>query len=85
MFQASEIEEFAKKYAYIFRQYGFKKGDGIHMVVGNKNHSYLALLGALYLGGFASCGDVALDSKAISGNVKIFKNLEMYFKTHNFL
>ena len=55
------------------------------MVVGNKNHSYLALFGALYLGGFASCGDVALDSKAIAGNVKIFKNLEMYFKTHNFL
>ena len=40
------------------------------MVVGNKNHSYLALFGALYLGGFGSCGDVALDSKAIAGNAE---------------
>ena len=52
----------------IFRQYGFGKGDGIHMVLGNRNHSFLALFGALLLGGFGSCGDIALDAPAIAGN-----------------
>ena len=54
------------------------------MVVGNKNHSYLALFGALYLGGFGSCGDVALDSNAIAGMVEIFTTLKMHFKTYHF-
>ena len=65
--KASEIEIHARKYAVIFRQYGFRKGDGIHLVVGNRNHSFLVLFGAFLLGGFGSCGDTALDETHISG------------------
>ena len=65
--KASEIEIYARKYAVIFRQYGFRKGDGIHLVVGNRNHSFLVLFGAFLLGGFGSCGDTALDETNISG------------------
>ncbi len=66
---ASEIEAGAKKYALVFKQLGFKKGDGLHMVAGNYNNSFLALFGAWILGGYGSCGDVNLDSKAIAGQV----------------
>ena len=62
----------------IFRQYGFGKGDGIHMVLGNRNHSFLALFGALLLGGFGSCGDIALDAPAIAGNLCRRRNQVKY-------
>ena len=57
------------RFAAIFHKLGLKKGDGIHMVVGNYNNSFLALFGAWLLGAFGSCGDVNLDAKAIAGQV----------------
>ena len=42
------------------------------MVVGNRNHSFLVLFGAFLLGGFGSCGDIALDETNIAGNWHYF-------------
>lgn len=63
--KASEIEPTVIKYAKIFQELGFNSGDGIHILVGNDNHSFLTVFAAWHLGGFASCGDVNLDANAI--------------------
>lgn len=63
--KASEIEPTVAKYAKVFQRLGFASGDGIHLIVGNHNHSFLTVFAAWHLGGFASCGDVNLDANAI--------------------
>lgn len=67
--RASDIEPETKKIASVFHNFGFRKNNGIHIVVGNYNSSFLALFAAWYLGGFGSCGDIALDAKAIAGQI----------------
>ena len=66
---ASDFEILSKKFAVFFKNLGLEKGDVIHLVVGNYNESYGAIGGIWILGGVASCGDVALDDKAIAGQV----------------
>jgi len=45
-------------------------GEGtIHLVCGNHNYTFSALAGAWILGAKVSCGDIALDSKAIARQV----------------
>ena len=39
--KASQIEDIVNKFSVIFDEYGFGKGHGLHMVVGNRNHSFL--------------------------------------------
>ena len=55
----------------LLKRLGFKKGDGIHLVVGNENLSFIAIFAAWTLGGFVSCGDIALDATAIASQVII--------------
>ena len=66
---ASDFEILSKKFAVFFKNLGLEKGDVIHLCVGNYNESYGAIGGIWILGGIASCGDVALDDKAIAGQV----------------
>ena len=54
-----------KIYSYIF----LNPGDTVHLIVGNHNHSYVALGGIWILGGIGSLGDIALDPRAIAGQV----------------
>ena len=44
-------------------------GDTIHLIVGNHNHTFAALGGIWILGGIGSVGDIALDPRAIAGQV----------------
>jgi hypothetical protein len=44
-------------------------GGTIHLVIGNHNYTFSACAGAWILGARVSCGDIALDSKAIAGQV----------------
>ena len=67
---ASDFEILSKKFAVLFKNLGLEKDDCIHLVVGNYNESYGAIGGIWILGGVASCGDVALDDKAIAGQLK---------------
>ena len=53
---------------YIF----LNPGDTVHLIVGNHNHSYVALGGIWILGGIGSLGDIALDPRAIAGQVSIY-------------
>ena len=55
--------------AIVLSKLGFSRGDCVHAVVGNHHYSFLAIFAALYLGGSASLGDVALDSETISQQV----------------
>ena len=59
-----------EKHAKIFKNLGFEPKDGIHLVVGNHNYNFLAVFATWYLGGFASCGDINLDHKAIESQIK---------------
>lgn len=67
---ASQFEFLAKKFAVIFKDIGIGKNDVIHFVVGNHNFTYPALGGVWILGGIGSLGDVALDAKAIAGQLR---------------
>ena len=69
---ASEFETLSQKFAVFFNSLGLGKDDVIHMVVGNNNFCYPALGGIWILGGIGSLGDVALDDKAIAGQVRLF-------------
>jgi hypothetical protein len=57
------------RFAVIFQSLGLGKDDTIHLIVGNHNHSFGACGGIWILGGVTSCGDIALDDKAIAGQV----------------
>jgi hypothetical protein len=49
---------------------GLKKGQCIHIVVGNHHYSYLSVFAAWHLGAFTSTGDTELDEDTIAGQVK---------------
>ena len=66
---ASEFEILSKKFAVFFNNLGLGAGDTIHLIVGNHNHTFVALGGIWILGGIGSVGDIALDPKAIAGQV----------------
>ena len=57
------------KTIYVCRYIFFNLGDTVHLIVGNHNHSYVALGGIWILGGIGSLGDIALDPRAITGQV----------------
>ena len=53
----------------VLKEHGLKRGDFVHTVVGNVQGVFAAMGGTWLLGGRVSGGDVALDSKAIAGQV----------------
>ena len=55
----------------------FFTDDTIHLIVGNHNHTFVALGGIWILGGIASLGDIALDPKAIAGQVSFQKERKL--------
>jgi len=67
---ASEFESLSKKFAVFYSNLGLVAGDTVHLIVGNHNHSYVALGGIWILGGIGSLGDIALDPRAIAGQLK---------------
>lgn len=67
---ASDYEKLSKKFSVIYTGLGLKKGDCIHLVVGNHNYMYPALGGMWMIGGLGSCGDIALDDKSIAAQLK---------------
>jgi len=67
---ASEFEILSRKFAVIYNNLGLIAGDTIHLIVGNHNHTFAALGGIWILGGIGSVGDIALDSRAIAGQLK---------------
>lgn len=67
---ASQFEHLSKKFAVIFKDFNIGKNDVMHLVVGNHNYTYAALGGMWILGGIGSLGDVALDGKAIAGQLR---------------
>ena len=54
---------------YVSIYISLNPGDTVHLIVGNHNHSYVALGGIWILGGIGSLGDIALDPRAIAGQV----------------
>ena len=63
---ASDFQKNAQKFAKIFKDLGLREGNTIHACVGNHNYTYSLFGGAWILGAVVSCGDVALDSSAIT-------------------
>ena len=57
------------RFAVILSNCGFEKGDTLHVSVGNHNYVFPLFGGAWIHGGRVSCGDIALDSNAIAGQV----------------
>ena len=53
-FFASDFEKLSQKYAVIFRSYGFKLGDVLHLIADNHYHIFFAMGGCWYLGGIGS-------------------------------
>ena len=51
------------------KDHGFRRGDFVHTVAGNVQDVFPAMGGVWLLGGKVSGGDIALDSKAIAGQV----------------
>ena len=78
---ASEFEILSKKFAVFFNNLGLGAGDTIHLIVGNHNHTFVALGGIWILGGIGSVGDIALDSKAIAGQVSFTLKIVLLFYT----
>jgi len=70
---AGDIEPLSKKFSIILEDMGFVKGDSLHACVGNHNYTYSFFGGCWALGGICSCGDIALDPKAIAGQLEDLK------------
>ena len=57
------------RFATVFAELGLKYGDGVHILTGNNNFTFISMYAAFYLGAFASTGDISLDPDTIAGQV----------------
>jgi hypothetical protein len=57
------------RFAVIFSRLGLTRGGCIHFVSGNVNLTFAAAAAAWIVGARVSCGDVALSSRDIAGQV----------------
>ena len=57
------------RFAAVFAELGLKYGDGVHILTGNNNFTFISMYAAFYLGAFASTGDISLDPDTIAGQV----------------
>ena len=71
---------FAFRFSVIFSRLGLREGGCLHLVVGNHNLTFPACAGAWILGAKVSCGDVALEAKAIAGQVRL--HVKIKSKSH---
>ena len=69
-YRASDLIKDSQGFALALKGLGFGCGDAIHTVIGNHNLTLGLMGGAWTLGGICSSGDIALDSKAIAGQVR---------------
>ena len=54
---ASQFENLSQKFAVIFKNLGVKYGDVVHFMVGNHNHTFVALGGLWIIGAIGSFGN----------------------------
>ena len=57
------------RFARILSEYGFERGDTLHVSVGNHNFVFPLFGGAWILGGRVSCGGMGLDATVIARQV----------------
>ncbi len=60
---------FLLRFAATFAEVGVKKGDVIHMLLGNSKHFFSACFGTWILGAILSSGEVGQEAKAIADQV----------------
>ena len=60
---------FLRRFAATFAEAGVKKGDVIHMLLGNSKNFFSACFGTWILGAILSSGEVGQEAKAIADQV----------------
>ena len=68
------------RFAAVFSTLGLKYGDGVHILTGNNNHTFISMYAAFYMGAFASTGDISLDADTIAGQVQDY--IQIYLLKH---
>ena len=74
---ASDVENYTKRFAAVFANLGVKYGDGVHILTGNNNFTFISMYSAFYLGAFASTGDISLDADTIAGQLNDIKKVKL--------